>query len=288
MSSITKTKKEISKQNKTKICQSLIDRTIENLAEQLEKGYSDGMKQYIKAMSLFHRYSINNLFLIMAQMPEATYVAGFQTWKKLKRKVLKGEKGIRILAPIFFKNNDTLSDKYQINENNQDRDPITFFRTVYVFDISQTSGAKLPELTRSHGNAEKLIPKIENVLKNTGIDLTYEDIDLAYGKSYNCKIVIKSGMNSADTFSTLIHEYAHEILHQSNNRKESKTICELEADAVACVVSERFGIQALQASADYIKLWDGNKSKLLERMEQIRICSQEIIRKIEDEIDKKN
>ena len=93
-------------------------------------------------------------------------------------------------------------------------------------------------------------------------------------------------MNSAETFSTMTHELAHVILHfNDKTKKETKTAIELEADAVACVVCESFGIEAIESSSDYIQFWNGDKKVLMERFERIRTCASEIIEGIEGEQD---
>lgn len=268
--------------DKSNVCKSIIDKTIERLGEQLEQGYSEGMKQYLKAMSYFHDYSINNQFLILAQKPEATHVAGFRTWQKLNRTIKKGEKGIRIFAPVMFKKHREKNGNEHIDDKKEKDDGfIRYFRTVCVFDKSQTEGSPMPEPSTTHGDASQYIPKVEQAICNAGIKLEYADTGRAFGISCKGKILIKPGMSSAETFRTLVHENAHELLHQTGKPKESKTIRELEADAVACVVSEHFGIKTMQASADYIKMWNGDKKMLLERMERIRECVSTIINEID-------
>ena len=182
MKTVLKEKKKSKQQNKA--CQALIEKTIAKLVDQLEQGYSDGMKEYFKAMSYFRKYSINNLFLIMAQKPEATQVAGFRTWQKLNRKVKKGEKGIRILAPVVLKKKEELIDHKQDEENSiqSNDEAIMCFRSVCVFDKLQTQGAPLPEPTRAHGDAIKLIPKMEEVIHESGIVLEYKNTGAAQGK----------------------------------------------------------------------------------------------------------
>jgi len=272
---------------RAKACQNLINKSIDKLAEQLEQGYSEAMQRYLKAMSHFHTYSLSNMFLIMSQKPEATHIAGFRTWNKLGRSVNKGEKGIRIFAPVLYKKKKDDKGK-QLNETveSQDDEHIMYFRTVCVFDISQTTGDEIPQPSQTQGDATALIPKLEQAITTAGIELEYTNTGKALGKSYKGAIHIKPGMSTAQTFSILAHEYAHELLHQNEEPNEGKTIRELEADAVACIVSEYHGIQNTQSSADYIKLWGGNKEKLLERMERIRECANTIIERIEEQSNK--
>ncbi len=263
----------------------IIQETIAKLGEQLEKGYSIEMTRYLKTMALFHTYSTSNQFLILAQRPEATQVAGFQTWKRLHRSIKRGEKAIRILAPICTKKKTvSIQPKETKQEDSKDpveEDTIYSFRTVCVFDLAQTHGSKLPEPFRAHGEARQCLSMLEQTVRNNGIQLDYGYTGRAYGYSKKGSITIKMGMESAETFAVLAHEFAHEILHQRQTTNDSRSLRELEAEAVACVVCERFGVQTIQASSDYIRLWEGDKTKLLNRLEKIRRCASTIITQIE-------
>ncbi len=260
-----KTKNLISETKKT------IDETLDKLADQLEKGYSAEMIEYLKAMSRFHHYSIGNQLLIFSQFPKASRVAGFRTWNKLNRCVRKGQKGIRILAPCLKKKAD----------EDDEQDKVIGFRPAYVFDYSQTDGDEIPYLSGAQGDAEEVFEMALSSIQANGIEFEYGETGRAYGYSTKNRIVLKEGMTSGQNFSVLIHEWAHIHLH-FNNGKTPRPIEELEADAVACVVCERFGIDAIQSSADYIKNWDGNKDSLFERLERIRQCASTIIQSIEN------
>ena len=263
----------------------IIQETIAKLGEQLEQGYSIEMTRYLKTMALFHTYSTSNQFLILAQRPGATQVAGFQTWKRLHRSIKRGEKAIHILAPICYKKKTaSIQPKETKQENSKEpveEDTIYSFRTVCVFDLAQTHGSKLPEPFRAKGEARECLSMLEQAVRNNGIQLDYGYTGRAYGYSKKGSITIKKGMDSAETFAVLAHEFAHEILHQRQTVNDSRSLRELEAEAVACVVCERFGVQTIQASSDYIRLWEGDKTKLLNRLEKIRRCASTTITQIE-------
>lgn len=261
---MNKQSKLISESKKT------IQQTIERLGERLEQGYSDEMKAYLSAMARFHSYSLGNQILIMTQCPKASYVAGFRSWNKLNRYVRKGEKGIRILAPCVIKHED------------EQKDPLVLFKTTSVFDISQTDGEELPEGSKAKGNPGELIPHLESLIRDKGIELFYEKQFTRKGYSAKGKIVIDTTLEPAERFSVLVHELAHELLHQSVKDRPEKETMELEADAVACVVCERFGLEAIEASADYIFNWKGSKASLFDRMEWIRACASLIIQSLDD------
>src|SRR6201987_6305417 len=123
----------------------VIAANVKLLIEQLEAGHSEGLTAYLTAMGRFHNYSFGNILEIARQRPSATRVAGMYAWNQLGRRINKGEKGIRILAPMIGirRKKDSEAEK-DITKQNQ---PVLVgFRTAYVFDVEQTSGAELPEL----------------------------------------------------------------------------------------------------------------------------------------------
>ena len=294
MKSNNASRTEKSKRKKEKFIQEskrIIDATLQKLANQLELGISDEMKRYLKTMSLFPNYSIGNQQLIISQKPNASHVCGYHVWKQLNRFVRKGEKGIRILAPLKIpreKNKIIEDENREERDSNQDiqldKKFLSGFRIVRVFDLSQTGGENLPQSSIARGDAKAILPLLERAVSANRIQFKYGYMGRALGMTYNDRIIIRPGMPPAETFSTLVHEFAHVILHQVNStEKETKTVEELEADSAACVVCERFGLNAIQASADYIQIWNGDKRILLQRLDRIRSCASQIIQAIEKE-----
>jgi hypothetical protein len=251
--------------------QELIAANIKLLIEQLEAGQSDALTNYLTAMSRFHSYSFGNVLEIARQMPTATRVAGFWTWKNLGRSVNAGAKGIRILAPIVGikrkKDSEAAKDITKQNERT-----LLGFRNTYVFDISQTNGVDLPAMHEVSGDPGESIDRLAAFLKGQGIQLVYNpQIAPALGMSYGGRIAILPGQSKAETFATLVHETAHELLHKSERRTATtKTVRETEAEAVAFVVGKAVGLVTGTASADYIMLYHGNASLLAESMEVIQ------------------
>src|SRR5450755_4677080 len=133
-------------QQKPQTSKEAIAANVKALIEQLEEGHSEGLTAYLMAMGRFHNYSFGNILEIARQKPSATRVAGMYAWNQLGRKVIKGEKGIRILAPMIGirKKRDKEAEN-DITKQNQPE--LVGFRTAYVFDMSQTEGAPLPELS---------------------------------------------------------------------------------------------------------------------------------------------
>ncbi len=273
-----------SKQPSTK--QEMIAANIKLLIEQLDAGHSEALTNYLTAMSRFHNYSFGNVLQIARQMPAATKVAGFWTWKNLGRNVKAGQKGIRILAPIVGvrRKKDGESNKDITKQNER---VLLGFRNAYVFDISQTEGVDLPQVHEVSGDPGENIDRLAAFVQSKGIQLIYkDDLHGALGASYGGRIAILSGQSKAEEFSCLVHETAHELLHRAARRTATtKTVRETEAEAVAFVVGKAVGLVTGSASADYIQLYYGNASLLAESLEVIQQTASVILAALEPPIE---
>jgi antirestriction factor ArdC-like protein len=262
--------------------QELITANIKLLIEQLEAGQSDALTNYLTAMSRFHNYSFGNVLEIARQMPTATRVAGFGTWKNMGRSVNAGAKGIRILAPMVGvrRKKDKDAEKYITKQNER---VLLGFHNAYVFDVSQTNGVDLPTMHEMIGDPGDNIDRLAAFVKSKGIQLVYNaNIAPALGMSYGGRIAILPGQAKAEEFSTLVHETAHELLHKAERRTATtKTIRELEAEAVAFVIGKAIGLITGTASADYIQLYQGNASLLAESLEVIQQTANVILAALE-------
>jgi len=265
--------------------QELITANIKLLIEQLDAGYSEALTNYLTAMSRFHNYSFGNVLEIARQMPTATRVAGFWTWKNLGRSVNAGAKGIRILAPIVGvrRKRETEAEKDITRQNER---MLLGFRNAYVFDISQTNGVELPEMERVAGDPGENIERLTAFLNSKGIAASYsEKIAPALGMSCGGRIALLPGQSKAETFSTLVHEMGHELLHKAERRTATtKTVRETEAEAVAFVVGKAVGLVNGSASADYIQLYKGNASLLAESLEVIQQTASVILAALEQPV----
>lgn len=241
-------------------------KAIEELSQALERGHSEKLREYLAAMARFHRYSLHNLMLIVSQKPDATRVAGYQTWRQLGRYVKKGAKGILILAPIMLKR-----AAEQASEETERAKVAVAFRAVYVFD---TDGQALPGLANAEGDPAGYTDRLMEFITQRGIQLEYSDaIYPAQGMCSPGKIVLLPGQSSAEEFATLAHETAHSLLHQQERCAETtKRVRETEAEAVAFVVCESIGLKA-QNSADYIQLYSGDKETLADSLEHVQRAS---------------
>ncbi len=251
----------------------IASKAIEELSHALEAGHSEKLREYLGAMARFHRYSLHNIMLIASQRPDATHVAGFHTWKRLGRFVKKGAKGILILAPVVLREEAEQKQKDEKNEIAAIR-----FRAAYVFDMADTDGKPLPQFGNTEGDPSDRGDRLKQFLSDRGIQLEYSDVIYpAHGQCSPGKIVILPGQAAPEEFATLVHEVAHALLHQGEQRKEtSKRVRETEAEAVAFVVCEGIGVVAT-SSVDYIHLYDGNTETLAASLERIQHTSAEIL-----------
>jgi hypothetical protein len=251
---------------------------VKSLIEQLEAGHSHALTAYLDAMSRFHNYSFGNILEIARQRPDATRVAGMWSWNQLGRRVKKGEKGIRILAPIIGvqRKSDDEVEKDPAYPNTR---ALVGFRNAYVFDVSQTEGAELPAMREISGTVGENRDRLVSFIEEQGIELVFsEKVAPALGISYGGRIAILPGQSEAEEFSTLVHELAHEMLHKAERRTTTtKVVKETEAEAIAFVIGKAVGLETGTASADYIHLYHGNASLLAESLEVIQKTSAVIL-----------
>jgi antirestriction protein ArdC len=209
-------------------------------------------------------------------------VAGLYAWNQLGRKVKKGERGIRILAPIIGARQKP-QEEAEKDITKQKRPVLVGFRNAYVFDISQTEGAELPEHATVKGDAGGNRDRLIEFVNAQSIALEFnERIAPAMGMSYGGKIVLLPGQSKAEEFSTLVHELAHEMLHKADRRTATaRVVRETEAEAIAFVVSKAVGLETGTASADYIHLYHGDATLLAESLEVIQKASAVILAALE-------
>jgi antirestriction protein ArdC len=233
-------------------------------------------------MCRFHNYSFGNILEIARQCPTASRVAGMYAWNQLGRRVKKGEKGIRILAPIIGvkRKPDEEAEKDITKQNTR---VLVGFRNAYVFDVEQTEGVELPALREVYGDVGENHDRLLSFIERQGIELVFtENIAPALGMSYGGRIAILPGQSKDETFATLVHELAHEMLHKAERRTTTtKVVRETEAEAIAYVVGKAVGLEAGSASADYIHLYHGNASLLAESLEVIQQTSAVILAALE-------
>ena len=257
------------------------DERVAELTERLENGVkelyaSDNYAQYITAMAKFHHYSFGNALLILFQRPQATQVAGYNTWKQLGRQVKRGEKGIMILAPCNFRaslerekidpltgqallgpDGKPLTEKVKISPNR--------FKIAHVFDLSQTEGRELPQIGVSEltGDVADYTGIYNRLTALSPLPVVQEDFQRS-AKGYTSftenRIVVKPGMSQVQTIKTLVHEIAHAKLHKPDDildvpRPDERRRKEVEAESIAYVVCQHFGIDTTDYSLAYVAGW---------------------------------
>jgi len=247
---------------------------LDKLATLLDAGHSEQLTALFKTMSRFHKYSWHNVCLIASQRPMATRVAGFQTWRTLGRCVRKGEKGIAILAPIVGrKRDDAVGDEART---------VLGFRAAYVFDVAQTDGDPLPAPAEASGDPGATYERLTAAIGKQGIAIErVDDLDGALGTSHGGMIRLLNGLSPAVAFTTLVHEYAHELLHRAEDRPASRDTRELEAEAVAFVVGSAVGLDTADYSRDYIHLYRGDREALSHSLVRIQRAASAILSDIE-------
>jgi len=269
-------------QQQRQTAKEIIAANVRELIAQLEAGRSNALTAYLDAMSRFHNYSFGNVLEIARQKPAATRVAGLYAWNQLGRKVKKGEKGIRILAPIIGVRRKA-KEEAEKDPAYTNKPVLVGFRNAYVFDVSQTDGAELPAMHEVYGDVGEAHDRLLSFIERQGIELVFsENIAPALGVSYGGRIAILPGQSKAEEFSTLVHEVAHELLHKAERRTTTtKVVKETEAEAVAFVVGKAVGLKVGTASADYIQLYHGNASLLAESLEVVQQTSAVILAALE-------
>lgn len=288
---------------------------LKEITNKLEAGIkgifdSEQYKIYLNTLSKFYNYSFGNCVLIAMQKPEATHIAGYVAWQRnFKRHVIKGEKGIKIIAPSSYKTTkllERIDPKSGGVVMNKDGDPqmdeveitIPSYRVANVFDISQTDGDPLPEIGVNEltGTAERYKDFYGALEKLSPVPITIENITSGakgyYSHTENY-IAIKENMSEIQTLKTFIHEIAHARLH-SVDKNEPKGVSdsshrskEVEAESVAYTVCQHYGLDTADYSFGYIAGWSGNKNLdiLKESLETIRNESADIITKIDEYMD---
>ena len=262
----------------------ITDRIEAGIRDIFESGDMEKYRNYLRTMSRFHNYSLNNQALIHLQRPDATLVAGYNRWRdKFSRHVLRGEKGITIIAPTPYKKKieqekldpDTKlpildADGKIVTEEKEIEIPM--FRPVKVFDYAQTDGKPLPERVASPvanltGSVENYEAFMEALRRSSPVPVEFKplsaDLD-GYFSPKTQRIALREGMSEVQTVSAAVHEIAHAKLHnyglqQAAERKaKSRNTEEVEAESISFMVCAYFGIETGANSFGYVATWSKN------------------------------
>ena len=255
---------------------------------------SESYAQYLQTMSRFHHYSVNNQVLIHMQKPDATLVAGFNKWKnQFGRNVIKGEHGIKIIAPTPFKKKieqEKLDPDTQLPMLDADGKIITeektiqipMYKPVTVFDVSQTEGRPLPQLAHDlSGNVANYDVFMEALRRSSPVPISIEVMGGGMDGYFDLEhqdISIRKGMSEVQTVSAVIHEMAHALLHNRTKDTEEKTpelsrsTEEVQAESISYAVCAYYGIATGDNSFGYIASWSKDKT-LPELRESLEVIS---------------
>ena len=255
---------------------------------------SESYAQYLQTMSRFHHYSVNNQVLIHMQKPDATLVAGFNKWKnQFGRNVIKGEHGIKIIAPTPFKKKieqEKLDPDTQLPMLDADGKIITeektiqipMYKPVTVFDVSQTEGRPLPQLAHDlSGNVANYDVFMEALRRSSPVPISIEVMGGGMDGYFDLEhqdIAIREGMSEVQTVSAVIHEMAHALLHNRTKDTEEKTpelsrsTEEVQAESISYAVCAYYGIATGDNSFGYIASWSKDKT-LPELRESLEVIS---------------
>lgn len=258
---------------------------------------SDTYKNFLKFASSMHQYSQKNLRLILSQYPNASLIASHTDWKAKGRYINKGSKAIRVYAPIFGYKKDEEGNFIKDEKGRKiPTGEIVAWRLAPVFDVSQTNGKEIPkqlyELTENFKSPEAFTSIFNAVKKCTTATVSFGDMNLSPGaRGYYIpathEIVIKKGMSTYHTLKTEIHEVVHSVLHNKQNEFISAAQMEFEAESVAYIVCNHFGVDTSDYSFGYLSSWTEAGSKLEEFEQSLAtICNtaKSLITQIEKEI----
>lgn len=228
---------------------------------------SDEWIAYLSAAARFHTYSANNVWLIHMQRPDAVRVAGFHTWKAVGRSVIKGAKGIKILAPCSHKVRDT-EGAAVLDEQGNERRMLRGFRVAHVFDVADTDGEPLPVVAAESVDSDApsdLWDALASQVIHAGFALTRGDCGRANGRTdFGDRTVrVRDGLSNAQAAKTLAHELAHVLLHDGPLNLRTRDHCEVEAESVAYIVLQAQGIETDGYSLPYVAGWSGGKSEVV-------------------------
>ena len=285
---------------------------MDSIMQSLESGVeelftSNRYQEFLKTMAKFHNYSFNNTMLIAMQRPDATLVTSYKNWQSMGRQVMKGEKGITIIAPAPYKK---MKEKEVLDENQRpimgtDGKPKTeqvevtvpHFKAVTVFDIAQTSGEPIqtlaPELlTAAVQDFDSFMQAIQKI---SPVPIRFDEIDgNANGYYHNAdkEIVIKKGLSESQTLKTAIHETVHAKLHdkeimESLGVEKDRLTKEVEAESVAYCVCSSFGLDTSDYSFPYIAGWSSSREmkEMKASMDVIRKTAGEMIDQLTEELE---
>ena len=267
------------------------NKDIAGLNQHLKEGIkaylnSEHYKEFLTKMSQFNQYSSRNLRLILAQKPDASYLAPYNTWRKFDRHVKRGEKALSVIIPVTYVKKDQQGQPI-LDKNGRPETGMTFRLKPTTFDVSQTEGKEMPKAAEvkeqlTDLDYANLYRALMSIAKTNDVSVRFEEMageTKGYYSPAEHQIVLRShDMNKSQLIKTFIHETAHSELHHSNNPQReqlTRSNAELQAESVAYVVASYYGIDTSDYSFDYLAGWSKDKETLADLEAQLDIVQQE-------------
>lgn len=267
------------------------NKDIAGLNQHLKEGIkaylnSDHYKEFLTKMSQFNQYSSRNLRLILAQKPDASYLAPYNTWRKFERHVKRGEKALSVIIPVTYVKKDQQGQPI-LDKNGKPETGMTFRLKPTTFDVSQTEGKEMPKAAEvkeqlTDLDYANLYRALMSIAKTNDVSVRFEEMageTKGYYSPAEHQIVLRShDMNKSQLIKTFIHETAHSELHHSNHPQReqlTRSNAELQAESVAYVVASYYGIDTSDYSFDYLAGWSKDKETLADLEAQLDIVQQE-------------
>ena len=286
------------------------DEYMKEITDKLEAGVrgvldSENYKSYLTSMSKFHTYSFRNTMLIFLQKPDASLVAGAGKWQsEFERTRKQGERGLKILAPNFYKvkkrvpkkdpdTGEPIKDKEGKTVMDEQEITVPDYRVVSVYDVSQTEGKELPEahVDMLSGDVEQFQDLQAALERSSPYSISIEPIlDGAKGRCFYLeqRIAVNEGMSELQTLKTAIHEVAHARLYEKNShlaedKQPDKATREVQAESVAYAVCQYWGLDTSDYSFGYIANWSSGRDlkELQASLETIRAAANDLINEME-------
>ena len=286
------------------------DEYMKEITDKLEAGVrgvldSENYKSYLTSMSKFHTYSFRNTMLIFLQKPDASLVAGAGKWQsEFERTRKQGERGLKILAPNFYKvkkrvpkkdpdTGEPIKDKDGKTVMDEQEITVPDYRVVSVYDVSQTEGKELPEahVDMLSGDVEQFQDLQAALERSSPYAISIEPIlDGAKGRCFYLeqRIAVNEGMGELQTLKTAIHEVAHARLYEKNShlaedKQPDKATREVQTESVAYAVCQYWGLDTSDYSFGYIANWSSGRDlkELQASLETIRAAANDLINEME-------
>ena len=281
--------KDMTRQERREAAQAKAQAALDRLGDGIRSVWdSEEWAKWLRTLAKFHDYSLNNTMLIAMQMPEATRVASYRSWKRdFGRHVRKGERGIEILVPMVVKSKNEEDEATE--EDTPKRKKLAGFRVGHVFDVSQTEGEPLPEIASQVradvSDFDSLMGAIEAVSAYPieVVDGLPPETNGLFSRRMGY-IAVRKGMPEGQTVKTALHELAHSVMHDADAEElPDRAMREVQAESVAYAVSAALGLDTSDYSFGYVASWAVGKTEeeMRQCMKAVRDAAKQILDRLQ-------